>query len=116
MYAYFSVGKLSSQAVHVRELRDCHSKSPCRAFLLSETSRYVHHAFSLNRQCSRLELRKIYKWERCELYILLGEGVLTPREIGDGMHRPARDTTGRKHIKKTALTNGRSCTVNISIK
>lgn len=31
-------------------------------------------------------------------------GVLTPREIGDGMHRPARDTTNKTY-QKTALTH-----------
>lgn len=38
-------------------------------------------------------------------YLLLG-GVLTPREIGDGMHRPARDTT-EENISKRDRINDR---------
>lgn len=30
-------------------------------------------------------------------YILLG--VLTPRKVGDGMHRPGRDTTNKTYQK-----------------
>lgn len=56
----------------------------------------------INRQCSRLEVCRRLSVGALARYYL---GVLTPRDIGDGMHRPAWGTTGRKHIKKTALTN-----------
>lgn len=100
----------------VRNLRDSHFRSLCCARLLQRN--IERSCVPVNRPCV-LACRQRVSGEnisgKCALriyYILLLGGVLTPRDIGDGMHRPARSTTEENIPKRNRINERQIFTVH----